>query len=65
MNIPDELIAGLKDADGPVLINFKRGVPVSGFLLRKGEFVTSLRALLEARERAGLPLVDYEGNPIY
>lgn len=65
MNIPDELIPGLTDADGPALIYFCKGRPLNGFLLRQGQFVTSLRELREAREKAGLPVVDVDGNPIY
>ena len=45
MQIPDDLIPGLPEHTGPVLIYFVKGSVVRGFALRKDEFVTSLRAL--------------------
>lgn len=64
MYIPDNLITELASADGPVLIYFRAGVPVSGFLLRSDEFVTSLKALEDARKKAGLPAIDYRRNKL-
>ncbi|EMH9069151.1 TPA: hypothetical protein JAW29_002934 [Citrobacter freundii] len=58
MQIPDDLILGLPEHTGPVLIYFVKGSVVRGFALRKDEFVTSLRALEEARKKAGLPVSD-------
>lgn len=58
MQIPDDLIPGLSEYTGPVLIYFVKGSVVRGFALRKDEFVTSLRALEEARKKAGLPVSD-------
>lgn len=60
MQIPDDLIAGLQEHTGPVLIYMERGTAKRGFVLRKDEFVTSLRALEEARKKAGLPAFDTE-----
>lgn len=60
MHIPDDLIPGLTELTGPVLIYFAKGDPQRGFALRKDEFVTSLRALEEARKKAGLKLPDNE-----
>ncbi|WP_297200463.1 hypothetical protein [uncultured Pluralibacter sp.] len=53
MRIPDNLVPGLRTITGPVLIYFYKGKPERGFALRKDEFVTSLRALEEARKKAG------------
>lgn len=58
MQIPDDLIPGLSEHTGPVLIYFVKGRVVRGFALRKDEFVTSLRALEEVRKKAGLPVSD-------
>lgn len=54
MEIPDNLFPGLTEHTGPVLVYFVKGKAVRGFALRKDEFVTSLRALEEARKKAGL-----------
>lgn len=58
MHIPDDLFPGLPGHTGPVLIYIVKGRAVRGFALRKDEFVTSLRALEEARKKAGLPALD-------
>lgn len=58
MQIPDDLIPGLSEHTGPVLIYFVKGSVVRGFALRKDEFVTSLRTLEETRKKAGLPVSD-------
>ncbi|EBV2387099.1 hypothetical protein F3R36_04425 [Salmonella enterica subsp. enterica] len=58
MQIPDELIPGLPEHTGPVLIYVVKGRVERGFALRKDEFVTSLRALEEVRKKAGLPVSD-------
>lgn len=62
MYIPDNLFNGLVTADGLVLIHFRAGAPVSGFLLRSDEFVTSLIALNDARKKAGLPAIEWCRN---
>lgn len=54
LQIPDELIPVLTDLTGPVLIYFVKGRAQRGFALRSDEFVTSLRALGEAKMKAGL-----------
>lgn len=58
MHIPDDMIPGLLEHTGPVLIFIVKGIAKRGFVLRKDEFVTSLRALEEARKKAGLPVSD-------
>ncbi|EGT0647628.1 hypothetical protein JAF95_000681 [Citrobacter braakii] len=58
MQIPDDLIPGLPEHTGPVMIYIVKGRAERGFALRKDEFVTSLRALDEARKKAGLPVSD-------
>lgn len=58
MQIPDDLISGLSGHTGPILIYVVQGRAERGFALRKDEFVTSLRALDEARKKAGLPVSD-------
>ncbi|EMD6815288.1 hypothetical protein ACEWB5_16565 [Citrobacter koseri] len=60
MHIPDDLIPGLPALTGPVLIYFVKGKAERGFALRKDEFVTSLRALEEARKKAGLKVSEAE-----
>ncbi|EBG6922927.1 hypothetical protein FJB87_02390 [Salmonella enterica subsp. enterica] len=58
MHIPDDMIPGLPEHTGPVLIYFVKGRAERGFALRKDEFVTSLRALEEAKRKTGLPVSD-------
>ncbi|EEM8546937.1 hypothetical protein ACQR7C_10140 [Salmonella enterica] len=55
MQIPDDLIPGLLDHTGPVLIYLVNGEAQRGFILRENEFVTSWQELLEAGKQAGFP----------
>lgn len=54
MHIPDNLFPGLPEHTGPVLIFLDRGNAKRGFPLRKDEFVTSLRDLEKAKQKAGV-----------
>lgn len=54
MLISDDVIPGAAGYTGPVLIYLERGRICGGFILRPDEFVTSLTALDEARQHAGL-----------
>lgn len=54
MHISDDVIPGATGHTGPVLIYLESGRISGGFLLRSDEFVTSLTALDETRQHAGL-----------
>ncbi len=54
MHISDDVIPGAAGYTGPVLVYIECGRICGGFVLRTDEFVTSLTALNEARQHAGL-----------
>lgn len=54
MHISDDVIPGAAGHTGPVLVYLECGRISGGFVLRADEFVTSLAALDEARQHAGL-----------
>lgn len=54
MHISDDVIPGAVGHTGPVLVYLECGRICGGFVLRPDEFVTSLPALDEARQHAGL-----------
>ncbi|MBC3214257.1 hypothetical protein [Serratia fonticola] len=65
MIIPDHLIRGLNSSTRPVVLyRNESGDFIYGFVMRPGEFVTSLEQMGEARKIAGLPTVDDAGNPL-
>ncbi|NUL36612.1 hypothetical protein [Kosakonia sacchari] len=45
----------LSNFTGKALITYKKGRQVRGFALKKGEFVTSLKALSEAQKKVKFP----------
>lgn len=65
MIIPDHLIRGLYNSTRPVVLyRNEYGDVVYGFVLRPGEFVTSLQQMADARKTAGISAVDDTDNPL-
>ncbi|POP42351.1 hypothetical protein CHU32_03710 [Superficieibacter electus] len=54
MFLTDYLVPGSTGHTGAILVTVNRGKITGGFVLRPDEFVTSLRAIDEARKMAGL-----------
>jgi len=65
MIIPDHSIRGLNSSTRPVVLYRNEfGDVIFGFVLKPGEFVTSLQQMAQARKTAGLPAVDDADNPL-
>ncbi|EPJ9743108.1 hypothetical protein LQE22_004285 [Klebsiella oxytoca] len=63
MNISEDIVPGASTHTGPVLVYLECGEAKGGFLLMPDEFVTSLAALEEVREMAGLSSDSFKKMP--